>query len=507
MGAGWAQGDSGQQPADTAPQPAAPAPALGADATAQSIENPPLTSLDQPALEPGLAARSFIIPGVHIMDTADTNLAGDLSGKIPVRSVTRALGSLQLQRLWKNYSLNIDYAGGAAIYENFARTAAQIHALDINQRIRWRTGQVSFRNTFSDLPEGTFGYSAFGGAGGYDLGGFGNVGGIQDAGGGAFFSAGQYGSLGQAPRVSNTSLVEATQLLNPRSSVTLTGSYGFTDFLDTVNTCAPSATFCCQPGGICQPPSPTFCPPSADCCLPATTGDTQLTAGCLINSHQFAAQVGYNYQLSRRNQVAVVYGFQDFSYPVTNLGSFTTNHVHVLFGHRISGRLDLQMGGGPQVTQIDRPGLPGIRQVTGTGRVSFRYRFPRTTLSLAYDRLSTNGSGFFGGATSDVARFTVLRPLSRLWTASGDVGYTHNTRLLPTATAGSPDSYQNAYFGFGLRRQFSRYLGGYLTYQYTNLNFDIPVCSIDDPTLCGRTAQRHTVIVGLDWHPRPIRID
>ena len=79
MGAGWAQGDSGQQPADTQPPPAAPAPALGADTTTQSIENPPLTSLDQPALEPGLAARSFIIPGVHIMDTADTNLGGDLA--------------------------------------------------------------------------------------------------------------------------------------------------------------------------------------------------------------------------------------------------------------------------------------------------------------------------------------------------------------------------------------------------------------------------------------------
>lgn len=514
MGSGWAQADSGQQPADSSQQPAgtgqqpsAPAPALGADMTAQSIENPPLTSLDQPALEPGLAARSFFIPGLHIINTADTNLSGDLVGTDAIRSVTRALGSLELQRLWKNYDLYINYAGGVALYENFSRNAAQIHALDINQRMRWRTGQLSFRDTFSDLPEGTFGYSAFGGAGNYNLGGFQNVGGIQDAGGGAFFSAGQFGSLGQDPRVTNTSLAEVTQLLSPRSSVTLTGSYGFTDFLDTVTTCAPTEPFCCEPAGTCQPPTSTFCPPSANCCPPATTGDTRLTAGCLINSHQFAAQAGYNYQLNRRNQIALVYGFQDFSYPVTNLGSFTTNQVHLLLGHRISGRMDFQVGGGPQVTNIDRPGLPAIHQFTGTGRVSFRYRFPKATLSLGYNRLSTNGSGFFGGATSDVARLTVLRPLSRLWTATGDVGYAHNTRLLPTATIGAPDSYQNGYFGVGLRRQFSRYLGGYVTYQYTNLNFDIPICSLDDPTLCGRTAQRHTVIIGLDWHPRPIRID
>jgi hypothetical protein len=227
----------------------------------------------------------------------------------------------------------------------------------------------------------------------------------------------------------------------------------------------------------------------------------------LINSHQFAMQAGYNYQLNRRNQIALVYGFQDFSYPVTNLGSFTTNHWHILYGHRISGRMDLQIGGGPQITDIDRPGLPTIRQITGTGRASLRYRFPRTTMNLSYDRLSTNGSGFFGGATSDVARLSMAHPLNRLWTVSGDVGYAHNTRLIPSDIPGVPDNYQNVYAGLGMRRQFSRYLGGYLSYQYSDLSFNVPVCSITDPTDCGKTAQRHTIMIGLDWHPRPIRID
>ena len=121
LGTVWAQSDSGQQPAGSSQQdagqpPAAPAPALGQDNTpAQSVANPPLSSLDQPALEPGLAARSFLIPGIHLMDTADTDLSGDLVGKDPVRSVTRALGSLAFQKLWKNYDLDIDYAGGVDI--------------------------------------------------------------------------------------------------------------------------------------------------------------------------------------------------------------------------------------------------------------------------------------------------------------------------------------------------------------------------------------------------------
>ncbi|MGA9041752.1 MAG: hypothetical protein WB421_14565 [Terriglobales bacterium] len=478
LGTGWAQTGDSQQPADSQPpvdagqQPAAPAPALGPDSVAQTIENPPLSGLDQPALEPGLASRSFLLPGVHILDTADTDLSGSLVGKDPIRSVSRALGSLQMQRLWKNFDLSLDYAGGAAIYENFSRTAAQIHALDVDQRIRWRTGQVSFRDTFSYLPEGTFGYGAFGGEGGYDLGGFGNVGGIEDVGGGTFFSAGQYGSLGQDPRITNTALVELTELLNPRSSVTVTGSYGLTNFTDNPSGCVPS-----------------------------------IGTACLINSNQIAAQVGYNYQLGRRDQIALVYGYQDFSYPVTSLGSFTTNHVHVLYGHRISGRMDLQLGGGPQVTEIQQTGAADIRQITGTGRASLRYRFPRATLNATYDRLSTNGSGFFGGATTNVARISLTHPLNRLLTINGDVGFTHNTRLVPSGTPGTPNSFQDEYAGFGLRRLFGRYLDGYLTYQYGDISFDVPVCSLTDPTECGRSSQRHTIIIGLDWHPRPIRID
>ena len=506
LASGWTQADSSQQPADTAQQPTAPAPAIGSDSTpAQSIENPPLSSLDQPALEPGLSSRSYLLPGIHVLDTADTDLSGSVVGKDPVRSVTRALGSLQLEKLWKNNELSIDYAGGAALYENFSRTAAQIQALNLEQRMRWRTGQLSFRDSFSYLPEGTFGYGAFGGQGGYDLGGFGHLGGIEDIGGGAFFSAGQYGTLGQNPRVTNTSLVELTELLNPRSSFTLTGSYGFTDFTDNSGGCPPSSASCCPPVGSCGPPTSTFCQPAANCCLPPA--GAILAPGCLINSHQFAAQGGYNYQLNRRDQVSLVYGFQDFSFPVTSLGSFTTNHVHVLYGHRITGRMDLQLGGGPQVTEIKQTGAASIRQITGTGRASLRYRFPRTTLSASYDRLSTNGSGFFGGATTNIARLAVTHPLSRLLTLNGDVGFAHNTRLLPSSIPGAPNSFQDEYFGFGLRRLFGRYMDGYLTYQFSDLNFNVPICPTADPTACGRSSQRHTIIIGLDWHPRPIRID
>ncbi|MCU1295795.1 MAG: hypothetical protein JWO91_73, partial [Acidobacteriaceae bacterium] len=304
------QPDTDQQPAVNPQQQNVPAPAFGQDAPApQTVENPPLSGLDQPAMEPDLAARSFLIIGAHATEGVDTNSAGKFNGGFPLTSVTRLLGSAAVQRLWKRYALDVDYIGGGGLYENYARGNAQIQALNLDQRIRWRTGQLAIRDSFSDLPEGAFGYGSFGGAGGYDLGGFGNIGGSLDGGGAAYFSSSQVGSLGQTPRITNTSLGEVQEQFSPRSSFTAIGSYGFTNFLGSFS-------------------------------------------NNFINTHQVAFQAGYNYQLNRRDQISFVYGFQDFHYPVISDGYFTTDMWHVLYGHRISGRLNLVVGGGPQLRLI-----------------------------------------------------------------------------------------------------------------------------------------------------------
>src|SRR2546423_15094561 len=98
LGVGWAQ-DSGQQPSDSAQQPAdnpAPAPAFGQDnPPPQSGDNPPLSGLDTPSLEPHAAARSFLVPGAHVSQSVDSNVAGT-TGNAAVHGVTRGMGSLIL---------------------------------------------------------------------------------------------------------------------------------------------------------------------------------------------------------------------------------------------------------------------------------------------------------------------------------------------------------------------------------------------------------------------------
>jgi hypothetical protein len=468
LGVGWAQGGSGQQSSDST-QPATgsvvPAPAFGQDnPPPQTGDNPPLSGLDMPSLEPHAAARSFLVPGAHVSQSVDSNVGGT-SGNSAVHGVTRALGSLMLQRVWRHYETDLDYSGGAAFYSGFSQRSNQVHQLVGEQRVLWRTGQLALRDSFSYLPEGTFGYGSFGGAGAYQSG----TGGLGGSGGGisggtvgGIFGQGQFGSLGQVPRITNSAVVDITESLTPRSSVTLAGGYGLLHF----------------------------------------TGDNPTG---LINSRQVSAQAGYNYQLNRKDQIALVYGFQDFHYPTVAGSSFLTHVTHVLYGHRISGRMDLVLGGGPQLTMIHNPLFGDTRRLSMSGRASLRYRFPHASVALSYDRFNSNGSGFFLGAASDVATFSVSRPLSRLWSVTGNVGYSRNSHILPAVTGVTARTYQYVYVGGAAHRQLGRYFGLIFNYQFNNLAFDSSFCTT--PGSCNNTSQRHVASVGLNWHPRPIRLD
>src|ERR1700722_1288352 len=93
-----------------------PAAAYGQDNAAAPIsENPPLSGLDLPSLEPTAAPISYIQPGATFSESAESN-AGSVLGGSGVTSVSRALGSVTLKRLWSHYDLALDYIGGAGYY-------------------------------------------------------------------------------------------------------------------------------------------------------------------------------------------------------------------------------------------------------------------------------------------------------------------------------------------------------------------------------------------------------
>lgn len=481
----WAQAPSDQNAGG------APPAATGVDATTQMSENPPLSGLDEPSFEPGFGTRSYLAPKVELSEAVDTNAIGTFSHSDTTES-SRALGSLELQKLWKLHPLDVDYAGGVDWYNGANGNVYQVHSLSATQRFLWRTGQLAVRDSFSYLPEGAFGFGSFGGAGAFGAGGLG--GSFGGGSGTGVFSNVTYGAIGT--QITNMGIADITQYLSPRSVVVVTGGYGLTDFLST--------------------PKTSFCPTSSN---------------CYFNSQEAIGQVAYDRQISRHDQIGIFYAYQELHFPGTTAGSLNVDMWQVEYGHRISGKLDLVLGGGPEwvhrsqsqeeLLGVAPTGLPCSNTsallpcvdvkssfITGSGQVSLRYRVSAlTNFSVTYLRFISSGSGFFGGAKTDTGRFNINHTLGRHWTVLLDTGFSHNSALLgaTSVAAGAATSYNYWYFGGAAHRRLGRHFGLFGSYQYNAFAFGSG-CSTGG-TGCGASYGRNVLLIGLNWTPQPIRLD
>src|SRR5215469_2113564 len=237
----WSQTSDDQTATENVQQPQSPASGTapaGGQAPSLTSDFPPLSGLDEGILEPNVAARSFLLFGAQLGETATTNATNNLNGGTSITGITHLLGSAALQRFWSRYQTALSYVGGEGFYSGtVSRNIAQIHSLNFDARVLWRTGALSFRDRASYMPDGNFG-GGFGGAGGAfgGLGGLGGLGsglgaGIGEGGGNRFgFFQGLAGSLGNIPTLTNLSLVDLQQALSRRSAITMAGGFTFIHF-------------------------------------------------------------------------------------------------------------------------------------------------------------------------------------------------------------------------------------------------------------------------------------
>ncbi len=450
-----AQTSSQSQPGTTP----APAPAFGQNAPVLNPENPPVTGLDEPGLELHTASRSFISPALQVSESADTN-GGNRVGATGLDSVTRVLGALDLQQFWPKSDLFLEYLGGGAFYGS-PYDVKQMHAAGVEAVTRWRTGQVTLRDAFSYLPDGSFSIGAFGGVPGLGLA-TGGVG-TGDAGGGLpgshVFGNGQSGSVGNIPRLANTAILDAVQALNPRSAITVAGGFSNAHFYDPTDT--------------------------------------------LLNSDQITAQGGYSRLFSHHDQIGVIYGFQLFQFPQNTGGQIFNHVVNLRWSHTITGRMSIVAGAGPQYTDLQQRSY--LTHWSLSGRVQLRYKFAHSSMVATYEKFTSSGSGFFAGADTQAARLGYKRPLGRTWDVYGDLGYSYNKRLQSVDFGGvNAANYNEGSAGAVFRKHLGRYYDLFAAYRFSEVAFDTPVTFSGSS---GRIAQRHVGTVGLEWHPRPTRIE
>src|ERR1700730_15924441 len=120
---------------------AAPA-ATGLDTTTQMSENPPLSGFDEPRFEPGYGARSYLAPKAEVSESVDSNGANNFS-KTNITTTTRAVGSVELQKLWKMHPLAIDYVGGVDSYNGPKSRFYQVHSHAEKQHFLLSSGEFA----------------------------------------------------------------------------------------------------------------------------------------------------------------------------------------------------------------------------------------------------------------------------------------------------------------------------------------------------------------------------
>jgi hypothetical protein len=461
-----AQNSSQSQPATT------PAPAFGQNAPVLSPENPPVSGLDEPGLELHTASRSFVSPALQVSESADTNGGNKVGNPSGLESTTRVLGAVDLQQFWPKSDLLLEYLGGGAFYSS-PYEAKQLQAAGLEAVTRWRTGQVTLRDAFSYLPDGSFYIGTFGGAPGLGLAsgsmGIGTQGGALPG----ALSNGQIGSVGNIPRLANTAILDAVQALSPVSAITVAGGFSNAHFYD-----------------------------SANCSIPGNT--------CLINSDQVTIEGGYSHLLSRHDQIGAVYAFQLFQFPQNTGGQIYNHIVNLRWSHTISGRMSLIAGAGPQYTDLQEGGA--ITHWSLSARVQLRYKFAHSSMVASYEKFTSAGSGFFAGANTQAARLGYTRRLGRTWDFFGDLSYSHNKVIqnVPGLGASPATSYNDGSAGGVFRKHLGRTYDFFAAYRFSELAFNVPLtdgslCSSGGT--CGRISQRHVGTIGLEWHPRPTRIE
>src|ERR1700751_4057975 len=110
-----AQTDTGSGQAHEDSQRNAPAPAFGQEAPAVVVnENPPISGLDQPSLEPNIQPRSMLLGGGEGSESIDSNVGSD--ARPAWHAVSRGLAGLTMQRFWSRYQVAAAYVGGAIYY-------------------------------------------------------------------------------------------------------------------------------------------------------------------------------------------------------------------------------------------------------------------------------------------------------------------------------------------------------------------------------------------------------
>jgi hypothetical protein len=417
-----------------------------------STLNPDTTALTG-VLVPGVGSsemrHSYWVPGIQYANEARSSALSQ-STSSDWSSTSFVAGNLSLLARWSSSELVVNYSGGGTFSTDKAQGNGYFHQLELAQVFSWRRWQWVFIDNFGYLPQSQFG---FGAGSGLAVPGIGGSLGPSSPGLQPNYQPSQSIFTAVGSRYSNSITTQIVSLVSPRGSITLAGSYGILRFV--------------EPGNI--------------------------------DSNDSIFSVGYNYALSRKDTIGVLYQFAAYRY----LGDPQAIQVHtaqLAYGRKVTGRLALQMFAGPQLTafRVHQAGFTDPISVAGGANLT--YELPRISLSAGYHHGVSGGSGVFTGSITDQIQAGISRQLSRLWRGNISFGYARNTGLNSSSGSSTSPTFDSWFAGARLDRPLGRTASLSIGYTAYLQGSNTASCSIGT---CGSYLQ-HQISASFQWHTRPL---
>lgn len=406
----------------------------------------PLTGVQDATLGSPDLRHSYWLAGFQYGNTIQSNSLNQTNAS-DWYSNNYLVGNLSLLQEGKFSQLALNYSGGGSFSTNNAQGNAQFHQFGFSESFEWKRWQLKFLDQLAYLPESQFG---FGGMTNLNVPGVGGALGPPLPGLGNNYVPNQGILTSAGDRYSNAFATQVNYLLSARTSITIAGSYGILRFVQSGN----------------------------------------------INGDNLTGNLGYNYSLTRSDTIGVMYRFSGYHF--SGVSQAIGDHViNLVYGRKITGRLALQVFGGPDVTTFRVPFNNTTQRAAGSAGASLSYRLSRGGISLNYNHGVNGGGGVLVGSSSDQLGASADRQLSRSWHARANFGYARNYAITTAAQQTVP-GYNSWFLGAGVDRALGRsttFSVGYTSWLQT----------LNQPGTTNTT--QHQVSLEFRWHTRPIVIE
>jgi hypothetical protein len=418
-----------------------PIPAMEPDMT-------PLTGVQAPTLGTPPVLHSYWVPGIQWSGTLQSNSYNQTpnSGWLMNNYI---IGNLSFLKDWSRSQLAVNYSGGSFFSTDSTQGNGGYHQLAFSQTFQWNHWSIQLLDQFSYLPQTAFGFG-----GGTNLGIPGAAGPVAPVipGMGNTYIPNQsiYAAVGA--RYSNAATVQITYTVTPRGSITMSGSYGFLNFVESGNV------------------------------------DNDMTTGT----------IGYNYILTSKDSIGAFYRFSAYHFSGEPL-AYGDHSANFAYSRKVTGRIALQIYVGPDFT-TSRVSTNGNNLTYGVNSgANLNCGFQNGGFTVGYTHGIAGGSGVLTGSSTDMLNFGANHKLGRIWRGQVNMGYAHNSPV-----SGSPQTITQSFStwnaGGGVSRNIGRNTNFAIAYNATITDYGLPGCVGAE---CSASQTFNYITINFQWQTRP----